>query len=465
MQALSNYITEAKTYINFRNICRLMCALLLASALLAEWLMWSETPVFAHDALCYVSGYGCKLSAEGRWLNYILFPILKLFNGYVVSLVNMGCLFVFSWSVFRRFLPISDSIIAALATLTFPPVHAMNYWPSTMLLSYLTLLGAALLYKNTPKWLVFVSSAILLNGGLPTFYFFLPLLYFGEENRREFIRTLVWWIIAFIIGVAFAEMMTLLKCHHFIQPQEYRHFKLVASFSDLWNNALQSLKCMINALSLVGKQLGLLCVICALISLYRICVKRELQTLYLCILLLLISLSVYAHATIGGVVVAIRSAMCMFFAVFLICIWAMRRTTVLVAVLSLLFASYFISGNSKDIRYWNTLRKAMCDELKAMPYQPYEIDSIIFIATAEEYAPHVEHLAETWGLTNTASQLNYIDSWSPIPRVCGYFCPIYCCDAEETAEKVGSNLSEIPFLCSGIYMHAKVGRYLLIKFS
>lgn len=465
MQALSNYITEAKIYINFRNICRFICGLLLASALLAEWLMWSETPVFAHDALCYIAGYGDKLSGEGRWLNYLLFPILKLFNVRIVSLVNIGCLFVFSWSVFRRFLPISDSIIAALATLTFPPVHAMNYWPSTMLLSYLTLLGAALLYRNTPKWLVFVSSAILLNGGLTTFYFFLPLLYIGEENRREFIRTLVWWIIAFIIGVAFAEMMTLLMCHHFIQPQEWRHFKLVASFSDLWNNVQQSLECMVNALSLVGKGLGLLCVICALISLYRICVKRELQTLYLCILLLLISLSVYAHATIGGVVVATRSAMCIFFAVFLICIWTMRRTTVLIAVLSLLFASRYISGNSDDICYWNTLRKAMCDELKSMPYQPHEIDSIIFIATDEEYAPHVEQLAETWHLRNTVSRLNYISSWTPVPRVCGYFCPVYHCDADEAAEKVGCNLSEISFQSSGTYMHAKVGRHLLIKFS
>lgn len=462
--SLSHYLQKARAASNLSNLCILSCGLLLVFALISEWQMWSQLQCFAHDELTYIGDYKGKLATEGRWLNYLLFPILRLFNGHIVSLVNAGCLFVFSWVVCRRFLSPSASFVAALVTLTFPPVHAMNYWATTMLPSYIVVLCAALLYNKTPKWLLLLGSAILLNGGLATFYFFIPVLYLGEEKRSELLKTILWWIVAFVVGVAFAELFTFARFGHLIQPASYRHFHLVTSISDA-QASLHGIKASLsNTLVLFKDRVMMLLPFVTLCLLYEIITKKRKNNIYAIILLSMVAMSVYAHAFVGSLFVASRSSICLFFAVFLLFAWSVRRYPLAVAAVSVIFASQMLEGNANDIQYWNTLKTAMVNDMSALPYNPREIKRIVFVADEDNYQRHINKLAEFWRLKNTISRLDYRIAFLPIILKCGYLCPHVFVDEDGVSEEVQCSLSSVEFRPSGMFMHARVGDILLLKF-
>lgn len=463
--SLPHCIQKARAACHFSNIFMLSCGLLLIFALISEWQMWSRLQCFAHDELSYMESYRGNLASEGRWLNYLLFPILRLFNGYVVSLVNAGCLFVFSWVVCRRFLSPSASFVAALVTLTFPPVHTMNYWAATMLPSYIVILSAALLYHKTPKWLLLIGASIMLNGGLATFYFFIPLLYIAEEKRSEFLKTILWWIVAFVVGVAFAELFTFARLGHLIQPADYRHFHLISSMADVWES-LQGIKAsMADALVLFWDKVVMLLPFIILFLLYDIVVKKEKRNIHVIVLLAMVAMSVYAHAFVGCITVQVRSAVCLFFAVFFLFIWSVRRYPLIVAAVSVIFASQMLDGNTNDIRYWNTIKTAMMNDMNALPYNPREIKRIVFIADGDDYKRHINELSDLWGLKNTVSRLDYPVSCRPILWKCGYLCPYVFVDEDGASEEAQCNLSDVEFCSGGVFMHARIGDILLLKFS
>ena len=450
---------------SFGSLFLFIIGILLIFAYISEWSLWSGLRVFAHDELLYCESYKIKLSSEGRWLNFLLFPLLRIFNGYIVSLVNTGCLFVFSLTVLRRFLPCHVGIIAAIATVFFPPVHAMNYWPTTMLPSYITILGASLLYTRVPKWKLFLGCSLLLNGGLATFYFLIPLLYIGEEKPGDFCRTIIYWLAFFVVGVAFSELFTLLCCKHWIQPIEYRHFNLVDNIDELFTNIQRSWQWMQKALALYGGKLMLLCACITFVYMYSIFKQKKRGSIFVVPLLVLVSCSVYAHATVGGLIVEPRSALCLFFGVFLFCIWTLRRCPLAIGVISILFSSQMIFVNSEDIRYWNAIRNVMCDEIMSLPYKATELKGCALIAEKREYKNYLDRIARNWELTPTISSLNYLDSWASIPRECNITGPcLYGCE-EQINKILCIDSSDVIFTTSGMFQHAKVNGYLILKFS
>lgn len=448
-----------------RSLSLFIIGVLLIFTYISEWSEWSELRAFAHDELLYCESYTIKLASEGRWLNWLLFPILRLFNGYFVSIVNAGCLFIFSFTVLRRFVPCHVGILAAMTTLFFPPVHTMNYWPTTMLPSYITLLGASILYTRVSKWKLFLASAIFLNGGLATFYFLIPLLYIGEERMEDFCRTILYWLAFFVVGVVFAELFTLLCCGHWIHPLAYRHFNLVGGIDELFDNIQLSWQWMQKALALFGRKLMLLSTCLAFIYIYYIFKQREKSSLFVVLLLVLVSCSVYAHAIVGGLFVEPRSALCLFFGIFLFCMWAIRCCPIATGVLSLLFATQMVHVNSQDIHYWNAIRNAMCDEITNLPYKSTDLKGCAFIAETWEYNNYLNILAENWKLKPTISPLNYLSSWYAIPRACNIMGSVIYGNESHVTQALNIDLSNVIFTDSGIFQHAKVNGYLILKFA
>ena len=100
------------------------------------------------------------VAGEGRWINYLLFPILARVDGSLALYLNLPCLFLFAYIVSRRY--IKDSAyslaFAALCLQASPWVHHLT-WPTTSLPASVMLAAAALSVRVFPIYAFYALSS------------------------------------------------------------------------------------------------------------------------------------------------------------------------------------------------------------------------------------------------------------------------------------------------------------------
>ena len=146
------------------------------------------------------------ITAEGRWLNYWLFPLLTRVDGSIALYLNLPCLFLFAYTAARRYIKDSAYALAfaGLCMEASPWVHHLT-WPTTVLPASV-LLAAALSVRALPIYVFYALFGSLFAGSLQHLYYLLPLLHLplldGTTFRSNF-RTLAIRIVpAWIAGGA-----------------------------------------------------------------------------------------------------------------------------------------------------------------------------------------------------------------------------------------------------------------------
>lgn len=66
------------------------------------------------------------------------------------------------------------AVLCAIVSLFIPPIHLLNEWAQTSMISFFLLALAAIVYKKISMPLFFFIFSILFNGCLSHFYFLLP---------------------------------------------------------------------------------------------------------------------------------------------------------------------------------------------------------------------------------------------------------------------------------------------------
>lgn len=209
-----------------------------------------EIQAFRHDELKYIDSYFTKLVTEGRWLNYLFFSTLKISNVKIMAVVNVISFFIFSYICFLNILEKRYAVLCAIVSLFIPPIHLLNEWAQTSMISFFLLALAAIVYKKISMPLFFFIFSILFNGCLSHFYFLLPLLFIGDGEN--IFRIICYWCILFIVGFIFAEFMVLILSNRFITIADWRNPNYINDIFDFMHN----LEKVINSFIMIVKKFG-----------------------------------------------------------------------------------------------------------------------------------------------------------------------------------------------------------------
>ena len=235
---------------------------LIALAILCPTLWaYAQIHIWYIDSVEYIQDPKYWISTEGRWFNYLLFPVLKVLNGRIALFLNLFCLFLFAFIAARRYVDCSGGsaysfAFAALCVEAPPLVHQLT-WPFVMLPAAALLAMAALVVRALPIYVFYTLFGTLLAGSIQHLYFLLPLLHLpllnGSDSRTN-IRVLTTQIVPAWVGGFVAGYLLILAMlygytflttgtgHVGLQISDWRRPLPVGSFSDLMVNTDRSME-------------------------------------------------------------------------------------------------------------------------------------------------------------------------------------------------------------------------------
>ena len=129
---------QAASLLNGKSLVADMAlVLILAGVFCSLYLAVLDIQVWQHDALIHKKDYFYNLVTEGRWLNYIFFPLLKRLPPHLSIFMCLACWVYFSFVVARRY---TDDkrlcFLFVLLSLQLPAFYAVLPWPSTVLSAF-----------------------------------------------------------------------------------------------------------------------------------------------------------------------------------------------------------------------------------------------------------------------------------------------------------------------------------------
>jgi hypothetical protein len=99
-----------------------------------------EIDIWRHDAAYYLDEYTQKLKGEGRWVNYILFGMIKQIPAHLSIAICLSSFFIFCFSIANNAdHPILYSFGFALLSVQIPVLYFQLLWPVTPLPAFILL--------------------------------------------------------------------------------------------------------------------------------------------------------------------------------------------------------------------------------------------------------------------------------------------------------------------------------------
>lgn len=208
-----------------------------------------STPFVQHDDLPYMNSFLLKLKEEGRWLVYCLsngtgYQWIYYINTSLIKLLNIALFAFFLYQVFAPLTQPRDCILLVVIALLMPSFIEQNYWPITTFPTYVVLALSCLLKKRLAKFIYFPLLGILFNGCLNQYYFLLPLLFMADDDseNKKLITLMTLWMIGFLVGFLFAELMTYWLTGDIIRIASWRNPQPIKSLADLAHNTQNAIR-------------------------------------------------------------------------------------------------------------------------------------------------------------------------------------------------------------------------------
>ncbi|MCI0500304.1 MAG: hypothetical protein L0Y61_00975, partial [Epsilonproteobacteria bacterium] len=219
-----------KYFSNYYYSIALLFSIIFATSILYDLL---QIHIYRHDSLYYITQafYFNVFTAEGRWINYIFYPITTLISGRLLSFFIVLSFFYFLYIVAYRWT--KNIYYAALIALLFfqiPSMYDLVMWPATAACAFIVLLLSTFLVQRLPIYLFFIVFGILFFGTMSNFYYLLPLLYldrlepndWGKNVRLFFLKIIPAWAVGFIVGYAVAQLIIYANTGHLMEIAQWR---------------------------------------------------------------------------------------------------------------------------------------------------------------------------------------------------------------------------------------------------
>lgn len=278
-----------------------------------------------HDEVMMFGDYMGKLQHEGRWFNYMLFPLIRRVNPQICIAIELMCWFYFAYVVARRLCGEKlFSVFFALCMLQVPSTYAIIGWMQTTLPTFVVLALLAYLSEFLSCGLIFIIGGIWFFGGLNNFYNLLPLLYLSElrkGNAAHFIRAMLSWVAGFILGYIVCLVMTrMIGGQWGLVIEGWRHPNPVHSLADLVDNVKRvadnfNWHCRIVSRKLI-LVLGALACVSALCGILKAGKRGIPGEFWVLATLAMVAAAVYAQSLPMGLGVAVRTAYPLYAAIF-----------------------------------------------------------------------------------------------------------------------------------------------------
>ena len=220
----------------------------LASVIIMQYLgidLWRHDS-FKHTPL--QSWYDGNLKQEGRWINYLLFDIIKSIPAHITSLMGLAAISLFTYLITEGVLKdVYLRIISSLSVLALPMLHSQMMWPNITFFPLVALLIFYFLSKKLPSILIFALSAIFYFGTLSNFYFLIPLIFLKDINANltGTIKTDLLYVLkkiifpyaaCFILGYLAANGVVSLMTGQSVQMAEWRNPSPATDLNQLFSN-------------------------------------------------------------------------------------------------------------------------------------------------------------------------------------------------------------------------------------
>lgn len=220
----------------------------LATVIVQQYL---NIDLWRHDSFKHTplqSWYDGNLKQEGRWINYLLFDVIKSIPARVSSLLGLAAISLFTFLITEGVLKdIYLRVITSLSVLALPMLHSQMMWPNISFFPIAALLLFYFLSKKIPSILIFALSAIFYFGTLSNFYFLIPLIFLKDVNTNLVgnIKTDLLYVLkkvilpfagCFIIGYLAANGIVNLMTGQSIEMGEWRNPSPATDLNQLLSN-------------------------------------------------------------------------------------------------------------------------------------------------------------------------------------------------------------------------------------
>lgn len=435
-----------KAVINKRDMARYFFAgAMLVGMLCAVAIFYdiSHIHVYRHDSLYYWTqkGYLGKVASEGRWLNYLLYPIVTKVPGIVWSVFVLLAFAGYMFAVFHAWSKsFYYALLSALLFMQIPPFFAMIQWPATAAPSLMVLLLSLFFLKRLSVFVYFLLFGVLFFGSFSNLYYLLPLAYLGRlsaegvpiTSKTVLYRLIPAWAAGFFVGYGVANIVTFFYVGHYIELAQWRHPHYVKSWSDLVGNASSSLysfeRYIHSIFSTPWITGGYL--FAAVAAIYR----RKMTNLMWTSLVVMAILLVHFIVVIpSGIVVSPRTIIATWVGVLALVLFipsvSKRQMVVLVPLMIVMTYSLY-RQNHMNMQWYATLTNLYYDALvKESPLPPgmYE-KGIVFIGSDKEMKKRNRWIERAFAVHNNGALegLGSIVRWAPAAREAGYKRVIVC---------------------------------------
>lgn len=422
---------------------------------------WDRT-IFGHDDLSQIQSYYWNLEGEGRWLIYLLFPVLRCFNTYVALVADIVFVGVFGYVCARRWLNASQSILIAMLVTLTPSMVLFLDWPIIALPSIFLLAVAAMVSNRMPQWLFFLVFGLLFNATYSNVYFLLPLLFLNEDSRTM-LRVLFYWLIGYVMGFVVAEFITWAVCGHFIKLAEWRKPHYIRSWADIEMNILSALRYALSHMRYMGKECGLvvfLSIACFAWQ-YR---NSKMRGLMMFCVLALVAMSCYAQSVPAGVLVSIRTVHGLFFSLLMLVLVSCRNCRYLILFVVLIWGGRCLYMNAKNLEWQNAVRSEFYAGITHLNVSPVEVKGLVMLANDNDVQEAVKTIERSAQVSSYNLKMN-LEHWAAATRYAGFKLLWYRESAHEKLEELGIREKDLSFTTRGMYSFARCRGYLFVRFN
>lgn len=420
---------------------------------------------FATDELCHLlGGYRDKLQSEGRWINFILFPGLKLINGHVALIASMVSFSYFVYACARNVSDRRTAVLVAGISLMAPSFNQQMDWPCTTLLMILFLGWAAMVHKSLGKLPFFVLFGVLFAGVLQSAYMLLPLLFLDEKSKRGIVKVIGCWILGYIVGFAVAELATYAICGSLITLADWREPHYVTDLPSLIDNVTRvwqsHVRHMGRAKLLLYAIFGL-----ALIASVWCHRKKFFKTTLILLLFVLVLLSVYAQALMAGLAVATRTILSIHVGLVLLSLYAFQgHRHVLYMVLGVVAWVYF-TYSSECLKYLHLTRKEWIEDFASIQVSPGEVSHVVLLSDSDDFLQVAEDYRKRGVFVPPMQDGPIAYHWNVAPFARGFYSILGQTDGKQLLLERGINLDTLQLKRKGAFEFALEKGVLVLKFA
>lgn len=398
--------------------------------------------IYWQDSLCNVTqdDYKYKVSSEGRWINYILYPVTTFISGKLLSLFILLTIPYFIFIILYRWS--KNFYYAGLVSLLFlqiPSFSVILLWPATVAPAHLMLLLSIFLVQRLPIYIYFILFGILFFGTMSNYYYLLPLLYlnFLSQNspnkniRFVFLKIIPAWATGFIVGYLVTQLVVYIATGHLMHIGSWRNTNYIHSIHDLTQNILSSFNFFIIYTRDIFSNAWI--VLVYFIALF-IAFKDEKKYLFFIsfVFYFLIIIIHYIIIIPVGIDILGRTIFSSWVGILAIVFFipSIKQWKILLLTPIILFFTFTLyERNQANLEWWNTLTNTYFENLiKESPKSPKLYKGVVLLASDADIQKRNILISKQYNIYNDKYMRDpsTFKKWAPIANEAGFKTMLMC---------------------------------------